>query len=101
MSFITEVIEEFVGDKGERRDEGPVPPSVQWPWVARWDDEARSWIFINEETGERSWERPVMEEVGEFDFVSWNFLGAFRFSFGVFVCFVALYLFSLCTSSYF
>ncbi|PSS02254.1 hypothetical protein BD289DRAFT_422266 [Coniella lustricola] len=65
MSFLAEALEEFVGDKSERRDQGPQPPSVQWPWVARWDDEARSWIFVNEETGERTWERPVMEEVSE------------------------------------
>lgn len=65
MSFIGELISEVVGNH-DRRDEAPEdPPYVQPPWVSRWDGEAGRWIFINEATGERSWERPVIEEAGE------------------------------------
>lgn len=69
MGFIGELLEEVVGGGGgnDRRDEGPVdPPYVQPPWATRWDDEAGRWIFINEQTGERSFERPIFEEAGEF-----------------------------------
>lgn len=36
----------------------PQPPPVQPPWVARWDNEAGRWIFINEQTGARTFEHP-------------------------------------------
>lgn len=63
MDFIGEVVSEVIGN---RRDEAPMdPPYVQPPWVTRWDGEAGRWIFINEATGERSWERPVLEEAGK------------------------------------
>lgn len=65
MSFIGEILSEVIGNH-EQRNEAPMdPPYVQPPWVSRWDGEAGRWIFINEETGERSWERPVLEEAGE------------------------------------
>lgn len=65
MNFLGEVLSEVVGNH-QQRDEAPSdPPYVQPPWAARWDGEASRWIFINEETGERSWERPVLEEAGE------------------------------------
>lgn len=60
MDFITEAISEAISG----RDNGPEPPYVQPPWVARWDNEAERWIFVNEATGERSWEKPVFEEAG-------------------------------------
>ncbi|CAN8103082.1 unnamed protein product [Discula destructiva] len=74
MSFIGEILEEVVGGGGggggggnnyDRRDEGAVdPPYVQPPWVTRWDQAGR-WIFINEQTGEHSFERPIFEEAAE------------------------------------
>ncbi|KAF3767470.1 hypothetical protein M406DRAFT_350577 [Cryphonectria parasitica EP155] len=66
MSFIGEMIEEVVGNNIDSRNEAPMdPPYVQPPWVTRWDDEAGRWIFINEATGERSFEKPVFEEAAE------------------------------------
>lgn len=67
MSFIGELLEGAIGGGGnDRRDEAPMdPPYVQPPWVTRWDDEYGRWIFINEQTGERSFERPIFEEAGE------------------------------------
>lgn len=64
MDFLGEVISEVVGG-GNRNDAPNDPPYVSPPWVARWDGEAGSWIFINEATGERTWEKPVIEEAGE------------------------------------
>ncbi|KAK2605632.1 hypothetical protein N8I77_008457 [Diaporthe amygdali] len=69
MGFFSEMISEVVGDAVDGGNDSPSdPPYVQPPWVARWDSEAGRWIFLNEETGERSWEKPVLEEAAE----SWN-----------------------------
>lgn len=71
MDFIGEVVSEVIGNNMDRRDEAPMdPPYVQPPWAARWDGEAGRWIFINEATGERSWERPVLEEAGKKPLIS-------------------------------
>lgn len=34
------------------------PPQPPYPWIARWDDRENRYIFINEQTGERSWNFP-------------------------------------------
>lgn len=71
MGFFGDMISEVVGnsvDGGNNNNNNNSPsdpPYVQPPWAARWDGEAGRWIFVNEETGERSWERPVLEEAGE------------------------------------
>ncbi|KAF7115160.1 hypothetical protein CNMCM5793_001394 [Aspergillus hiratsukae] len=37
----------------------PAPPQdLPYPWVARWDERDQRWFYVNEQTGERSWERP-------------------------------------------
>jgi hypothetical protein len=36
----------------------PQPPQVPYPWVARWDDRDQRWFFLNEQTGQTSWEAP-------------------------------------------
>lgn len=67
MGFFGDVISEVVGNSVDGSNDSPSdPPYVHPPWVARWDGEAGRWIYFNEETGERSWERPVLEEAGEF-----------------------------------
>lgn len=40
------------------------PPQVPYPWVARWDDRENRYIFINEQTGERSWTPPGQGQGG-------------------------------------
>lgn len=70
MGFFGDVISEVVGNSIDGGNDAPSdPPYVHPPWVARWDGEAGRWIYFNEETGERSWERPVLEEAGE----SWRY----------------------------
>lgn len=67
MGFFSDVISEVVGNSIDGGNDAPSdPPYVHPPWVARWDGEAGRWIYFNEETGERSWERPVLEEAGEY-----------------------------------
>lgn len=52
----TEVIEQQQGFYGGGGPGGP--PSVPRPWFAQWSEEDRTYIYINEETGERSFEVP-------------------------------------------
>lgn len=28
------------------------------PWIARWDGESQRWFYVNEQTGERTWNHP-------------------------------------------
>ncbi|GIK00643.1 hypothetical protein Aspvir_004670 [Aspergillus viridinutans] len=47
------------GGQGQGYNSGPAPPrDLPYPWVARWDDRDQRWFYVNEQTGERSWERP-------------------------------------------
>lgn len=47
------------GGQGQGYNSGPAPPQdLPYPWVARWDDRDQRWFYVNEQTGERSWERP-------------------------------------------
>lgn len=65
MGFLSDVLSEMVGNSVDGGNDSPSePPYVHPPWVARWDGEAGRWIYFNEETGERSWEKPVLEEAG-------------------------------------
>lgn len=38
--------------------QGQQPPQVYPPWVARWDEREGRWFFVNEQTGQRTWEHP-------------------------------------------
>ena len=40
-------------------------PQVPYPWVARWEDREQRYIYINEQTGERSWTPPGQGYGGE------------------------------------
>lgn len=40
---------------------GPPPPSggdLPYPWIARWDDQSQRYYYVNEQTGETTWEHP-------------------------------------------
>ncbi|POS74446.1 hypothetical protein DHEL01_v207169 [Diaporthe helianthi] len=66
MGFLSDVLSEMVGNSVDGGTDSPSDaPYVHPPWVARWDGEAGRWIYFNEETGERSWEKPVLEEAAE------------------------------------
>jgi hypothetical protein len=74
MSFIKELIEDFAGS-GKPQNNGPPgyypqqqqygqsqayngPPQVPPPWVAEWDSRDNRWLYVNRETGERTFEFP-------------------------------------------
>ena len=40
------------------------PPQVPPPWIAEWDGPANRWIFINRETGQRTFEHPYSQQGG-------------------------------------
>ncbi|EGP86443.1 uncharacterized protein MYCGRDRAFT_27969, partial [Zymoseptoria tritici IPO323] len=42
----------------------PPPPNVPRPWIAEWDARDQRYIFINQETGQRSWDFPRDEYRG-------------------------------------
>lgn len=72
MDFVENVVESFTSGGGRREEvveerteyysSGPGgaggPPPVPRPWLARWAEQERTWFYVNEETGERSWEVP-------------------------------------------
>ena len=79
MSFIGNLINEFTG-KDKPQDEGPSgyypqeqrynpstsngSPQVPPPWVAEWDGRDNRWIFVNRETGERTFDFPQSRGYG-------------------------------------
>ena len=33
-------------------------PRVAPPWISQWDDQSQRYFYINQETGERTWDLP-------------------------------------------
>jgi hypothetical protein len=73
MEFVENVVESFTSGGGRREEvveerreyyssgpggPGGPPPSVPRPWIAEWDERERAYLYINQETGQRSWELP-------------------------------------------
>ncbi|KEF57024.1 uncharacterized protein A1O9_07214 [Exophiala aquamarina CBS 119918] len=84
MSFIKDLIEGFTG-KDKRPDDGSQgyysqqqqygpsqssdrPPEVPVPWVAEWDSRDNRWLYVNRETGERTFEHPQAQGYGQGDY---------------------------------
>lgn len=61
MEFVEEIVEKVVGPSDYGSSSAPPAyegPPLPPPWIARWESEYQRWIYINEQTGERTWERP-------------------------------------------
>lgn len=73
MEFVENVMESFTSSGGRREEvveerreyyssgpggPGGPPPSVPRPWIAEWDERERAYFYINQETGQKSWELP-------------------------------------------
>ncbi|KAL4951550.1 hypothetical protein BDW69DRAFT_37982 [Aspergillus filifer] len=46
------------GNSGYGSAPPPSGPQAPYPWVSRWDDRSQRWYFLNEQTGQTSWETP-------------------------------------------
>lgn len=68
MEFVENVVESFSSGGGRREEvveqrqeyysSGPGGPPVPRPWIAQWDEREGRYFYINQETGERSWNLP-------------------------------------------
>jgi hypothetical protein len=84
MSFISNLVEEYVEGEGDARyqqnqnqnqsysqsggyginnsnssySNNDEPPRVSYPWEVEWDDNRNTWVYINRETGQRTHEYP-------------------------------------------
>lgn len=74
MSFLKDLIEDFTGNQKsqnggsqgyypQQQQYGSAqsyngPPPVSPPWVAEWDSRDNRWLYVNRETGERTFEHP-------------------------------------------
>ena len=63
MSFLGNLVSEFTGHHKNQEQ----PPQAPPPWVARWDDSASRWIFVNEQTGERTHNYPQQGNGGGYN----------------------------------
>ncbi|OCK83392.1 hypothetical protein K432DRAFT_440883 [Lepidopterella palustris CBS 459.81] len=55
MSFFSELVSDFVS--GGQPQQQQQRPQVPYPWQARWDNEQGRWVFVNEQTGERTFDQ--------------------------------------------
>jgi hypothetical protein len=67
MGFLSELVHEFKGKSGHSSQQqgGPPmagasqgPPPVSPPWYAEWDGRENRWLFVNQQTGERTFNYP-------------------------------------------
>ncbi|KAF2131015.1 hypothetical protein P153DRAFT_208906 [Dothidotthia symphoricarpi CBS 119687] len=64
MGFLNELISDFTGQGGQSQNSGSQnqssqgPPPVSPPWVAEWDGRDNRWMFVNQQTGERTYNHP-------------------------------------------
>jgi hypothetical protein len=62
--FVEKLFDSFTGENKHHQQQQQQPsyggqqPQVPYPWVARWEDREQRYIYINEQTGERSWSPP-------------------------------------------
>lgn len=59
MGFLNELVSEFT-HSGQHSQHGQQqgPPPVSPPWYAEWDTRDSRWLFVNQQTGERTFTYP-------------------------------------------
>ncbi|KAF2227777.1 hypothetical protein BDZ85DRAFT_7504 [Elsinoe ampelina] len=55
MSFLKDLVSNFTDS--DSQPSGP-PPQVPQPWFAEWDSREGRWLFINNDTGDRTYDFP-------------------------------------------
>lgn len=58
MSFLKNLVSEFAGGDNQQQRGIPPPPQVPYPWRAVWEAQAGRYLFINEQTGQRTFDFP-------------------------------------------
>ncbi|KAJ4377738.1 hypothetical protein N0V83_000568 [Neocucurbitaria cava] len=61
MGFLNELVSEFTGKQQHGNgisQASASPPPVSPPWYAEWDDRDNRWLFVNQQTGERTFTYP-------------------------------------------
>jgi hypothetical protein len=66
MSFLKKLVNEFEEGQDSRGQQAypsqsynnDSPPQVPPPWIAEWDNRDNRWIYINRQTGQRTFEHP-------------------------------------------
>jgi hypothetical protein len=58
--FVEKLFDSFTGQDTQQQQQQQ--QQVQRPWISQWDDREQRYVYINEETGERSWEVPQQGE---------------------------------------
>lgn len=61
MGFLNELVSEFTGKQqhGNGNSQASAsPPPVSPPWYAEWDARDNRWLFVNQQTGERTFTYP-------------------------------------------
>ena len=51
-------VQSVAGNYGSQQGRGQQPPPLPPPWVSRWDEASQRPIYINERTGERTFQHP-------------------------------------------
>lgn len=57
MDFNQNIAGNF-GSQQSRQGQGQQGPLLPPPWVSRWDETKQHWLYINEHTGERTFQHP-------------------------------------------
>jgi hypothetical protein len=54
--FVEKLFDSFTGqdDNQQQQQQSQLPPG----WTSQWDDREQRYLYINESTGERSWDVP-------------------------------------------
>ena len=60
--FVEKLFDSFTGQDSNQQQQQQQPQQVQRPWISQWDDRENRYVYINEDTGERSWTPPQQGE---------------------------------------
>jgi hypothetical protein len=72
--FVEKLFDSFTGQDNNQQQQQQ-PQQVQRPWISQWDDRENRYVYINEDTGERSWTPPQQGKIS----LSHSFLLFFTF----------------------
>ena len=60
--FVEKLFDSFTGQDNQNQQQQQSQPQLPPGWISQWDDRENRYIYINEQTGERSWDVPQQGE---------------------------------------